>query len=77
MVLTDGLKPILIGVVLGVAAALALSRVVSSLIFGVRATDPLTFAAVAALLSFTALLASYLPARRAMRLDPNTALRCE
>lgn len=63
------------GVVLGIAGALALSRVVSSLLFGVSPSDPSTFAAVAALLLGVAAVASYVPARRAMRIDPMLALR--
>jgi len=77
MVLTDGLKPILLGVVLGLAAALALSRVVASLIFGVRATDPLTFAAVALLLLIVGIFATILPALRATRIEPVQILREE
>jgi putative ABC transport system permease protein len=65
------------GAVLGSAAALGLSRFVSGMLFGVRATDPVTFAGVAALLVAVALLACYLPARRALRVDPVVALRYE
>jgi putative ABC transport system permease protein len=65
------------GTVLGSAAALALSRFVSGMLFGVRATDPITFAGVAGLLIAVALVACYLPARRALRVDPVVALRCE
>jgi putative ABC transport system permease protein len=65
------------GAVLGSAGALALSRFVSGMLFGVRAADPVTFGAVAALLVAVALLACYLPARRALRVDPVVALRCE
>jgi putative ABC transport system permease protein len=77
MILSDGLKPILVGVVLGLAAALALSRVVSSLIYGVRATDPLTFAAVALLLLVVGIFATILPAYRATRIEPVRILREE
>jgi len=77
MILADGLKPILIGVVLGLAAALALSRVVASLIYGVRATDPLTFAAVALLLLLVGIFATILPAYRATRIEPVRILREE
>jgi len=77
MVLTDGLKPILLGVALGLAAALGLSRVVASLIFGVRATDPLTFAAVALLLLVVGIFATMIPAYRATRIEPFRILREE
>jgi putative ABC transport system permease protein len=77
LVVTDGMKPILLGVGLGLAAALALSRVVASLIFGVRATDPLTFAAVALLLVAVGLLATVIPAYRATRVEPVSILREE
>jgi predicted permease len=77
MVITDGMKPILLGVAIGLAAALALSRVVASLIFGARATDPLTFAAVALLLVAVGLLATILPAYRATRVEPVRILREE
>jgi predicted permease len=78
-VLGEGARLTLAGVAAGVAAALALTRVMahSSLLFGVTATDPLTFAAVALLLSAVALAACYVPARRAARVDPLTALRAE
>jgi predicted permease len=77
MVVADGMKPILLGVVIGLAAAFALSRVVSSLIFGVRATDPLTFAAVALLLLAVGILATVFPAYRAARVEPIRILREE
>jgi putative ABC transport system permease protein len=77
MVLADGLKPTLLGVTLGLAAALALSRVVSSLIYGVRATDPLTFAAVALLLLIVGIFATVIPAYRATRIEPVRILREE
>ncbi len=77
MVVADGMKPILLGVALGLAAAFALSRVVASLIFGVRATDPLTFAAVAFLLLTVGILATVFPAYRAARVEPIRILREE
>jgi putative ABC transport system permease protein len=77
MILAQGLKPVAIGSVAGLIAALALSRVLSSLLYGVTATDPATYALVVLLLSFAALLACWLPARRATKIDPMVALRCE
>jgi len=63
------------GIVAGVAAAALATRVMSALLFGVQTTDPITYASVAAGLGATALLASYLPAARAARIDPAAALR--
>ena len=77
MVVVEGMKPTLIGVAIGAAGALALGRVLSSLIYGVTPTDPITFLAVAALLAAIALLASIIPAYRATKVDPMVALRYE
>jgi predicted permease len=75
LVLRQGVILAGLGIVSGLAASLALTRALSSFLFGVSATDPLTFAAVALLLMVVALLACYLPARRAMQTDPLVALR--
>jgi ABC-type antimicrobial peptide transport system permease subunit len=77
LVLGDGLRLTLVGVLLGVAGAVAATRVLESLLFGVSPLDPLTFVAVIALLAVTATLACALPAWRAARVDPVTALRSD
>ena len=77
LILGQGLKLALAGVVVGVIASLAVTRLMSSLLFGVSATDPLTFVGVAVALTLAAVAACYIPARRATRVDPLVALRYE
>jgi putative ABC transport system permease protein len=77
LVMKDGAKLALLGIAIGLAGALALTRVMVSLLFEVKPTDPPTLIGVALLLAAVALLACYLPARRALRVHPMTALRCE
>jgi predicted permease len=77
LVLGQGAKMALMGVAIGIAAALGLTRLMANELFGVSAHDPLTFVTVAILLTLVALLACYLPARRAVRVDPTVALRYE
>jgi len=77
LVVLQGMQLALVGVVIGVASALGLTRLMSSLLYGVKPWDPITIALVAVLLSGVTLLATYLPARRASRVDPMVALRYE
>jgi len=77
LVLGEGLSMTFLGVVIGLAGALALSRLLSNLLFGISAADPVTFACVAIILTAIAIAACYIPARRAMRVDPIIALRYE
>jgi len=77
LIMGKGLQLTLRGVAVGVAVALLLTRFLETLLYGVRPTDPFTFVAVPLLLAGTALLASYIPARRAMKVDPMVALKYE
>ena len=77
MVMRQGLTMVLVGLVLGLAGAVALSRVLASLLFNTTPTDPSTFAVVSLVLLLAAVAACFLPARRTMRVDPMTALRAE
>jgi predicted permease len=77
LVLGEGTKMTLIGAAIGIAASLALTRLMTKQLFGVSAHDPLTYASVAFVLILVAIAACYVPARRALRVDPMTSLRCE
>ena len=77
MIVKQGLRMVGLGVGIGILGALALTRLLSTLLFGVTTKDPATFAAIAGLLSVVALLACYIPAWRATKVDPLEALRCE
>jgi putative ABC transport system permease protein len=77
MVLRQGLKLTTLGLAIGLAAAYALTRYMQSLLFGVQATDPSTFASIVLLLIAVALMACWIPAKRATKVDPMVALRCE
>jgi ABC-type antimicrobial peptide transport system permease subunit len=77
LVIGQGLKLVVAGILIGVIGAFALRRAIAGLLYGVTATDPLTFGGVALLLACVALLACWLPARRAAKTDPMVALREE
>jgi putative ABC transport system permease protein len=77
MVLSQGFRITVVGVAIGLAGALLLTRLMSGLLYSIQAADPLTFASVGLILFLVALLACYIPARRAAGVDPVVALRCE
>jgi putative ABC transport system permease protein len=77
MTVMEGLKLVALGLVIGLAAAFVLTRVMASLLFGISATDPVTFITISFVLLAVALLASYIPALRATRVDPMIALRAQ
>jgi putative ABC transport system permease protein len=77
MVIRQGMMPVIVGMIAGVVVAIFAGRLIASLLFGVAAYDPLTLAAVVALVAAVSFAACYLPARRAMRVDPMVALRYE
>jgi putative ABC transport system permease protein len=77
LVVSQGMRLAGMGLLLGLAAALAATRLMEKLLFGVRPNDPVTFIGIGILLTVVALVASWLPARRAVRTDPTTALRAD
>ena len=77
LILLQGMIPVAIGAIIGLSASVALTKLISGLLFGVKTTDLATLIAVTLLLVIIALIANYIPARRAIRIDPLNALRYE
>ena len=77
MVITQGMRLGLLGVAIGLVAALALSQFMKQLLFGLTPVDPVTYSLIAAMLTIVVLVACWVPARRATRVDPMLALRCD
>jgi ABC-type antimicrobial peptide transport system permease subunit len=77
LIVRQGMTLAISGLAIGLAGACVLTRLIRSLLFGVQATDPVTFVGISVLLAFIALLASYIPAQRAARIDPMVSLRCD
>jgi ABC-type antimicrobial peptide transport system permease subunit len=77
LVVAQGLRPVAIGLAIGIVAALLVSRLLSSLLFGITGTDPLTYGVAGVAFALTALFACYVPARQVLRVDPVVALRAE
>lgn len=77
LILSQGARLTFLGIAIGVAASLGLTKLMARMLYGVSASDPLTFFCVAAILALVALAACYIPTRRAMRVDPLVALRCD
>jgi putative ABC transport system permease protein len=77
LVIAQGMRVVAVGVAVGLAGSLVASRLMTRLVYGVSVTDPLTYTGVAALLAVVALVASYIPARRATRIDPLVAMRTD
>jgi putative ABC transport system permease protein len=77
LIVGQGMRVVAVGVAVGLAGALLVTRLMANVVYGIRVTDPLTYAAVSVLLVVVALVASYVPARRATRIDPLASMRAD